>query len=80
MVGVVAVVGPNNFLVRSNFEYLYGIFLSLSVTGDNRVAVRQSLDAAGIFNDPADVFIIQFPNDITLGIKFDHSISVGATN
>lgn len=71
---------PDNFLVASNFQQFDTGPLSV-IAGDHGIAVRESLNAASVVDQCfADVVVVDAPDDVALGIEFDHTISVRAAD
>lgn len=80
MVGVMPIVGPDDFLVRRDFKNLDGVFVPLTIAGNDCISIGQSLNATCILNDPAHVFIVQFPDNLSLGTELDDPVTISAPN
>src|SRR5258706_210037 len=76
-----AAIGPDDFLVRGDFQKLHIGFSGRAVAGDDGVAVGQTLGAAGIVEERSwQVGVGELPDDFSILVHFDHHVAVGAVD
>ena len=67
---------PNDLLVASYFEHLGHFRLSLAITTDDRITVRQSLTAARIGESTVNVAVVDSPDNFAGFVELDGLVAV----